>query len=94
METFQNPITQAIEIIGLSKMAGHLGVSYQAIRKWEKAGRFPRTEWTGETSYASQIETLTEGKCTRAALLQLPVNSTATIIGNCDGIAGTVAAIS
>lgn len=78
MNTSDNPITQVIAELGLGKMASHLGVSYQAIRKWEKAGRFPRTEWTGETRYAEKLEILTQQKFTKQALLQLPsVNSAA-----------------
>jgi hypothetical protein len=65
----ENLLTQAIALAGLGRLAKELGVSYQAIRKWEKAGRLPRTEWTGETDYASVIERLTEGKVTREALL-------------------------
>lgn len=50
-----HPITKAIEVVGLGKLAGVCGVTYQAIRKWERAGRLPRTEWTGETNYARKI---------------------------------------
>jgi len=46
-----NLITEAVNVVGLKKLATELGVTYQAIRKWEKAGRLPRTEWTGETNY-------------------------------------------
>lgn len=64
-----NLITKAIEIVGLQKLARSLGVTYQAIRKWEAKGRLPRTEWTGETDYAAQIEQATEGKVPKALLL-------------------------
>lgn len=64
-----NPITQAIQIVGLQPLAKGLKVSYQAVRKWEDAGTLPRTEWTGETNYSSVIEKLTGGKVTRRALL-------------------------
>jgi predicted site-specific integrase-resolvase len=67
-----NLITEAIEIVGLQPLADGLGVTYQAIRKWEKAGRLPRTEWTGETNYAALIERLTKRRVTRKALLALP----------------------
>lgn len=67
-----NPITSAINIIGLGVMASSLGVSYQAIRKWEVAGRLPRTEWTGETNYAEKIEIAASGKIKKADLLTLP----------------------
>lgn len=66
-----NLISQAIEIVGLAKLARFLGVTYQAIRKWEAKGRLPRTEWTGETDYASLIEQATEGKVSKVALLSI-----------------------
>ena len=68
----QNLISQAVEIVGLAKLARILGVTYQAIRKWEAKGRLPRTEWTGETDYASLIEEATEGKVLKARLLAVP----------------------
>lgn len=63
-----NPISLAIQIVGLQPLAQNCGKSYQAVRKWEKNG-LPRTEWTGETSYAETIEQLTQGQVTRNALL-------------------------
>jgi len=66
-----NPITQAIDAVGLGVLAKHLGVSGQAIRKWEAAGRLPRTEWTGETNYSDVIEQVTSGVVTRDALLSI-----------------------
>ena len=71
MET-KNLITEAIQIVGLAKLARACGVTYPAIRKWEQAGRLPRTEWTGETNYSSVICRETEGKITREQLLQPP----------------------
>ena len=68
----QTPISQAVEIIGLSKLAKFCGVTYPAVRKWEKVGRLPRTEWTGETNYAEIIERETAGQVTRNQLLQRP----------------------
>ncbi len=70
-----NPISRAVDIVGLATMAKVLGVTYPAIRKWEAAGRLPRTEWTGETDYASKIESACEGKVTKAELLTKPVKS-------------------
>ena len=63
-----NLVTKAIELVGKT-LASKLKVTYQAIRKWEKAGRLPRTEWTGETNYSEIIERLTEGKVTKDMLL-------------------------
>lgn len=73
----ENLITKAIEIVGLQKLARLLGVTYQAIRKWEAKGRLPRTEWTGETDYAAQIEQATEGKVPKACLLAVPARKAA-----------------
>lgn len=63
------PLTAAIESVGLASLAKELGVTYQAIRKWEAAGRLPRTEWTGETDYASTISRLMNGQIRRDDLL-------------------------
>ena len=67
----QNLITKAIEIVGLQALADLCGVSYQAVKKWEAAGRLPRTEWTGETLYSPKIEQATNGEVTRAMLLEI-----------------------
>lgn len=70
----KNSITSAIEIVGLCKLGKICGVSYQAVKKWEKRGSLPRTDWTGETDYASRIEKATGGQITRAQLLDLKRN--------------------
>jgi len=36
-----NSVTQAIALVGLAPLARELGVSYQAIRKWERSGSVP-----------------------------------------------------
>lgn len=64
-----HPLKRAIELVGLTALARELGVTHQAVRKWEAAGRMPRTEWTGETDYCERIERLSEGAVTKAALL-------------------------
>lgn len=65
-----NPITRAIaEVGGVGRLAQSLGVTYQAVRKWEGAGRLPRTELTGETRYAAEIERLTRRVVGAAELL-------------------------
>lgn len=66
-----NQITRAIEIAGLAEIAKACGVTYQAVRKWETAGRLPRTEWTGETHHANAIEHVTAGQVTKQQLLNL-----------------------
>lgn len=50
-----NPVTLAIDHLGLTPLARACGVSYQAVRKWQRLGRFPRTEWTGETDYIACV---------------------------------------
>jgi len=64
-----NPVTEAIEIVGLQPLAAAVGLSYQAVRKWEKRG-MPRTEWTGETSYSRVIAQVTGGKVSVSDLLK------------------------
>ncbi len=56
-----HPLEQAIARIGLSRMAKELSLTAPAIRKWQRAGRLPRTDWTGETRYAEQISTMCGG---------------------------------
>jgi hypothetical protein len=46
-------------------------VTYQAVKKWAAKGRLPRTEWTGESHYASAIEKLTSGEVPRERLLNI-----------------------
>jgi len=50
-------ITYAGGITAISRACANRGVivSGQAIVMWRKRGRFPRTEWTGETQYARVI---------------------------------------
>jgi hypothetical protein len=75
MEPF-HPLRAAIEHVGLTALARALSVTHQAVRKWEAAGRPPRTEWTGETDYAGTVEQLTAdrdgGPITRAMWLATP----------------------
>jgi len=42
---------------GASKVAKSLKLTHEAVRKWV-VNRLPRTEWTGETNYLNQIESL------------------------------------
>lgn len=67
----ENLISQAIDLVGLCKLARLCGVRHQSVYGWVKAGRLPRSDWTGETDYASCIEIATGGRITRAQLLDL-----------------------
>ena len=62
------PISRAIAIAGLKEVAAACDVTYQAVRKWEAAGKLPRTEWTGETAYAAKIARATGGRVTETEL--------------------------
>ena len=67
---YRNAIEKAIDLIGGPRALGQrLGVSRQAVNKWRQLKRLPRTDWTGETNYAEQIEALTGGVVTRNELL-------------------------
>lgn len=66
----KNLISQAVEQVGLVALASECKVTYQAVRRWEKNERLPRTEWTGETNYAAIIERMTNGDITRDALME------------------------
>lgn len=55
-------IQKAIEHVGgVSALAGRLGVSYQAVQQWERAGRVPAER-------ALEVERATNGEVTRQQL--------------------------
>lgn len=47
-------------------------VTYQAVLKWARQGRLPRTEWTGETRYAKAMSAAVGGKVKVRELLVRP----------------------
>lgn len=65
-----NPLESAVNQVGWSALSKALGVTHQAIRKWLQAGRLPRSEFSGETSYADLIEHETGGKARASDLLE------------------------
>jgi hypothetical protein len=71
------PLSDAIALIGLKPVASACGVTHQAVLKWLKRGRLPRTEYSGETNYAELIARACRDKdrctkITRTALLCQP----------------------
>lgn len=65
-----NPIQEAINAVGgRTKAANLLGISYVAVRKMEEKGSLPRTDYTGETGYASILADHSNGKLTKEWLL-------------------------
>jgi hypothetical protein len=47
-------------------------VTYQAVLKWARQGRLPRTEWTGETRYAKAMSAAVGGRVKVRELLVRP----------------------
>ena len=65
-----NPLEHAIDLVGWQPLSKALDVSHQAIRKWAEAGRLPRSEFSGETTYAGAIESETGGDVKATDLLE------------------------
>lgn len=66
MPNDHNLISLAIEQAnGVTPLAKHVGVSYQAMRRWEKNNRLPRTDLTGETNYAERMASFPLVKITK-----------------------------
>lgn len=64
-----NAIKKAVDAVGGASSAAKLcGVSARAINKWVAAGRLPRTEYTGETHHAENLERGASGSFTAAWL--------------------------
>ncbi|EMK6669904.1 hypothetical protein V9J75_003418 [Vibrio fluvialis] len=65
-------LKEAISSIGSQRIAKRCQVSVRAVYKWSERGVLPRTEYTGETNYAEQIEELSNGQYKKDQLLNLP----------------------
>ena len=65
-----NLLTKAIDVAGLQPLASACGVTYQAVRKWERNSRLPHTEATGETNYSEIIERETKRQIRKDELLR------------------------
>lgn len=72
MDAVTDPLARAIELVpgGRQRIADACQVKYQAVQKWEKAKRLPRSEFSGETEYAATIERETGGEVTKEELLR------------------------
>jgi hypothetical protein len=76
MELQINPIAKAFELLGgpsgVSRRLAEQGIRLTpwACNKWLRAGRLPRTDYTGETAYAQAIERALAGAVSAAAMLE------------------------
>ena len=65
-----SPLERAVVFLGgYTPTARICGVTFMTVGRWVKRGRLPRTELSGETSYAAKIERALEGKITEEELL-------------------------
>jgi DNA-binding transcriptional regulator YdaS (Cro superfamily) len=70
MGGYREALDSARRILGSYRALGRVcGISGQAVLKWSMLGYPPRTEYTGETDYASAISRATRGAVKRQALL-------------------------
>lgn len=58
----QNYVIAAIEKLSITDIANGCDVAPSAVHRWKKNGRLPRTDLTGETSYAEVINKLSNGE--------------------------------
>lgn len=66
----QNPIEKVIDFFGSKAEVSRItGVSNVAVTKWQKKGKFPRTDYTGETSHARKLAKASKGGLTAKELL-------------------------
>lgn len=64
-----NPVTSAIEHIGLSAIAKRFGFYPSAVQSWRDDGRLPQSELAGLTNYADVIAEMSNGRWTADQLL-------------------------
>lgn len=67
--TIRKYIDEAIEIVGLQKLAAELGISYQSMIGWKDRNRMPDSEYSCRTRYAEKIQKLTNGKVKQRDIL-------------------------
>lgn len=57
-----NNVESAVDLLGGPTGAATVcNVTPQAVRKWMKRGRLPRTEYTGETQHAQRMAAASDG---------------------------------
>lgn len=61
MSDKQSPVAKAIEFFGRTKVSEITGVSRPAVRKWERNGYFPHTDYSGKTAHARKLVDASEG---------------------------------
>lgn len=73
----KKPLERVFELLGgptgVLKALRAAGIEIKtpwAVNKWLRAGRLPRTEYTGETNYAQVLERAVGGQVTAAAMLE------------------------
>ena len=65
-----SPLEKAVAFLGgYTPTARICGVTFMTVGRWVKKGRLPRTELSGERSYASKIERALKGRITEEELL-------------------------
>lgn len=70
------PLEKVFELLkgpaGVSRALAEQGIKVTpwAANKWLRAGRLPRTEYTGETAYARALETAVKAQVTADVLLE------------------------
>lgn len=75
MSVLENAIASTPgKVPGVAKACG---VTVRAVYKWLRAGRLPRTDYTGETDYSKKISIETGGKFSASDILH-SVNSSST----------------
>lgn len=65
----QKTLREQLTSVGVASAAKTCGLTVRAVYKWIDRGRLPRTEYTGETDYAKQLEEATNGAVTAQELL-------------------------
>lgn len=79
----QTPIDRVFDLLGgptgVLKVLRAAGIDIKtpwAVNKWRRAGRLPRTEYTGETNYARVLAAAVDGQVTAEQLLEQGRRST------------------